>query len=244
MNISDIYQGDSNDTIESDDPNNSDTSDSDTIYDTDDEIDNEPVVVNLSPIPDQTFVPGQPVKMKVNMSNNQQSSYLPLCMMLNARSIYNKCDHFKDLYQLGPDLIIASETWERKRKRLTEIIGTSQYKTISYHREGNRVGGGCAIIYNDVRFKVDSLEVEVASGVEAVWALFTPKASTTMSKVKRIAVGRFMSVPGLHIKLPLLIISLKLYTCSDLDMIMRLIFSSVATSTGWISAASWTPMGH
>ena len=193
MNISNIYQGDSNDTIESDDPKNSDTSDSDTIYDTDDEIDNEPVVVNLSPIQEQTFVPGQPVKM--NMSNNQQSSYLPLCIMLNARSIYNKCEHFKDLYQLGPDFIIASETWERKRKRLTEIIGTSQYKTISYHREGNRVGGGCAIIYNDVRFKVDSLEVEVASGVEAVWALFTPKASTTMSKVKRIAVGSFYVSP-------------------------------------------------
>ena len=89
-----------------------------------------------------------------------------------------------------------SETWERRRKRLNDIVGTNQYHTISYHRGGNRVGGGCAIVYNDSRFKVENLEIEAVAGVEAVWALFTPRVSTTLSKVKRIAVGSFYVSPN------------------------------------------------
>ena len=140
-------------------------------------------------------MPGQPIIMNVDVSNNQQSGILPLCMMLNARSVYNKTDHFKDLYQLGPDLILVSETWERKRMQLQNIIGTTNYQTISYHRDGKRVGGGCAIVYNQSRFKVEKLNVDTVDGVEAVWALFTPRVNTTMSKVKRIAVGSFYVSP-------------------------------------------------
>ena len=106
--ISDIFQGDSNDTIASDDTVLSDSS-NDTVYDTDNEVESDPVTVNLTPIQGQVTRPGQPVEMNVNMNNNQKSSSLPLCMMLNARSVYNKADHFKDLYQLGPDIILVSE---------------------------------------------------------------------------------------------------------------------------------------
>ena len=108
-------------------------------------------------------------------------------MMLTSRSLYNKVDKFKDLYQLGPDLILVSETWERQRKQLKEIIATSQFSTTSYHREGNCVGAGCAIVYNQTRFNVQNLNIEAAPGVEAVWALLTPKVSQPMCKVKRIA---------------------------------------------------------
>ena len=107
--------------------------------------------------------------------------------MFNSRSIYNKVNKFKDLYQLGPDLILVSETWERRRKQLKDVIATSQYKTISYHREGNRVRGGCAIVYNETRFNVEKLDIFVETGVEAVWGLLTPKSFQPMSKVKRIA---------------------------------------------------------
>ena len=128
--------------------------------------------------------------MRVNKS--QVASLLPLCVMLNARSAYNKVDHLKDLFQLGPDLLIISETWERESRRLSDIIASSTYQTISYHRKGGRIGGGCAIIYTDTRFKVEKLDVDVTEGVEAVWALFT----TTYSKVKRIAVGSFYVSPN------------------------------------------------
>ena len=79
------------------------------------------------------------------------------------------------MHQIGPDLILASETWERKRKPLTKILSSDQYKIISYSREANRSGGGCAIFYNENRFEVVNLEIEAPPGVEMVWALFTPK---------------------------------------------------------------------
>ena len=134
--------------------------------------------------------------MNVNMRNNQKSSLLPLCMMLNARSVYNKVDHFKDLYQLSPDLILVSETWEKRRKQLKDIIGTDSYRTISYHREGNRTGGGCAIVFNEAKYRVESLNMDTVYGVEAVWALFTPRANTARSKIKRIAVASFYVSPN------------------------------------------------
>ena len=193
--ISDIFQGDSNDTIASDDTVLSDSS-NDTAYDTDNEVESDPVTVNLIPIEGQVTRPGQPVQMNVNMNNNQKSSSLPLCMMLNARSVYNKVDHFKDLYQLGPDIILVSETWEKRRKQLNDIIRTHQFKTISYHRGGNRVGGGCAIVFNEVKFKVENLNIDTEYGVESVWALLTPRVNTARSKIKRIAVGSFYVSPN------------------------------------------------
>lgn len=196
--ISDIFQGDGNDSITSDVSDNSTiNSDSDSMYDTDDEVDSSPNPISPSPIKGQNTAPGQPIKMKVNMkSNNHQSLYIPFCLMMNARSLYNKQEHFKDLYQLGPDLILTSETWEKPRKKLTDLIGTNQYKVLSSHRGGGRVGGGCAIVYNQGSFKVESLDVDVEDGVEAVWALLTPKVSSAVSKVKRIAVGSFYVSPN------------------------------------------------
>ena len=119
--------------------------------------------------------------------------------MLNARSLYNKSDHFKDLYQLGPDCILVSETWEKLRKPLKDIIATDQYSSISYHRDANKTGGGCAIVHNQSRFNVEKLNIDVPVGVEGIWALLTPKVNTTLSKVKRIAIGSFYVLSLIHI---------------------------------------------
>ena len=99
VDISDIFQGDSNDTISSDNSDEpSDASDG-SVYDTDDEIDSEPAPVVLNPIVGQTLAPRLPKRLEVNLnSNDQKTPILPLCIMLNARSVYNKPDHFKDLY--------------------------------------------------------------------------------------------------------------------------------------------------
>ena len=107
VNISNIFQGDANDTIKSSITNDS----NDTIIDTDEEVESGPIPANLYPDPAQKLQPGQPMRMKIASKDNH-FHFLPLCLMLNARSCYNKAEHFKDLYQLGPDLIITSETWE------------------------------------------------------------------------------------------------------------------------------------
>ena len=52
------------------------------------------------------------------------------------------------------------------------------------------------VIYNENRFSVSSLEVEVPEDVESVWALFTPKSDDRKNmNVKRIAVGSFYISP-------------------------------------------------
>ena len=197
QDISDIFQGDANDTLVSD--STSDSVDNDnisSINNTDDEVDAAPSPVNLTLVPGQASLPRQPVILDVDPTNVQVSSLLPLCMMLNARSVYKKAGHFRDLYQLGPDLIITSETWEKKSKPLADLIGTNNYQTISYYRTGGRSGGGCAIIYTDTRFIVEKLDVDTGEGVEAVWALFTPRGVTSNSRVRRIAVGSFYVSPN------------------------------------------------
>ena len=111
--ITEISECTSNNThindVTSDDENNL----SDSEYDTEDEVDPEPIPANLSPIPGQVLLPGQPIKLDVNQMN-QNSSHLPLCMLLNARSIYNKSDNLTDfLQQIGPDLCIISKKTEQ-----------------------------------------------------------------------------------------------------------------------------------
>ena len=95
-------------------------------------------------------------------------------MMLNARSVYNKKENLKKLLkETGSEINLISETWERKRINLETLLAPTQFKSISYARS-KRPGGGCAIIYNDARFKVSKLEVSIPDGVEAVYGLFVP----------------------------------------------------------------------
>ena len=134
QDISNIFQGDANDTLVSDSSSvtsNHDITNISSIVNTDDEVDTAPSPVNLILVPGQVPLPGQPVILDVDPTNAQVSPLLPLCMMLNARSVYNKAGHFRDLYQLGPDLIITSETWEKKSKPLSDLLGNNNYKTIS-----------------------------------------------------------------------------------------------------------------
>ena len=74
------------------------------------------------------------------------------------------------------------------------------YHVISYHRGGDRTGGGCAIIYTDKRYKVEKIDVDKAEGVEAVWAMFTPRENNNKSRIKRIAVGSFYVSPNSKFK--------------------------------------------
>ena len=72
---------------------------------------------------------------------NKNPSRPPLCIMLNARSLYNKRENFKTLQnQIGPDLSITSETWERKNQNLDDLVASSQYKAISYARRNGKTG--------------------------------------------------------------------------------------------------------
>ena len=98
---------------------------------------------------------------------------------MNARSLYNKADHFKKfIKELGVEVSIISETWEREEQSLENLLQLSQYKIHSYTRPKTKAnkqpGGSCAIVYNETRFKATKLMVPVPKGVEACWLLLKP----------------------------------------------------------------------
>ena len=191
--ISDINQFDGADS--SDDSFYSDSSNC-TDYSSDDEAFSEPVAANLYRVPGQNNRPGQPILLDVNQNKDLTSS-LPLCLLFNARSVFNKCDNLTEmLKQISPDICILSESWESQRRRLNTLLNKTQFKSHSYYRKNRSPGGGCAIIFNESRFSVSSLEVDVPEEVESVWALMTPKSDDRKNlKVKRIAVGSFYISP-------------------------------------------------
>ena len=175
----------------------SNQSENDSIYDTDDEVDPEVIPVNLSPTMGQTVPDGEPIQMDVNLARDDMSSFVPLCLMMNCRSAYNKENNLNEIIrQISPDLILASETWERKRKLLNEIIKNKNFKIVSYYRKNKSPGGGSAIIFNENRFRATDPEVSVPENVEAVWSIFSPVAGCTQQlKVKRIAVASIYVSP-------------------------------------------------
>ena len=193
--MSDIQQQDGNDSVISESESSSDESD----YDTEDEVDPTPDPVILTPVHNQMPVQGRPIQLELVSDINSQPSPLPLCMMLNARSLYNKADNFKNLlHQIAPEITMVSETWERQKQSLENLLSSEQFKVVSYKRSqiGNKQpGGGCAIIYNENRYKVSKPELPVPVGVEAAWVVFTPLSNTVHHRVKKIAVGTFYVSP-------------------------------------------------
>ena len=184
-NVSDVSESSSDDSH--------DTSNS-TLYDTEDEAFSDPIPANLAPVPGQNVPAGQPIRLDVNMNHNQ-SSNLPLCLLFNARSIFNKSDNLTEmLRQIGPDVCIISETFERERKKIDSVLKSRHFKSISYYRKNRAPGGGCAILFNESRFSVTNLELAAPEEIESCWALFVPKSSSNL-KVKRIAVGSYYVSP-------------------------------------------------
>ena len=79
---------------------------------------------------------------------------------------------------------------------MKEIIKRKHFKSVSYYRKNKAPGGGCAIIFNESRFKATDPEIDVPDNVEAVWSVFTPTAQCREQlKVKRIAVGSIYVSP-------------------------------------------------
>ena len=147
-----------------------------TNYDTDDEIDSEPLPAHLAPVHGQSALHGQPQLFDVNMTEDVKSTPLPLCLVMNCRSACNKANNLRELlYRIGPSVTILSETWERERLRLDDILKSNHFKTISYYRKNRSPGGGAAIVYDKNRFKDIDTDIYVPEDIEAVWAVLSPE---------------------------------------------------------------------
>ena len=84
-----------------------------TSYNTEDEIDPETGPISITP----------PTKLNKRKRKILEASSLPLVAVLNARSLYNKSDNFKTLLsELGIEVSIISETWEREEQLLESLL--------------------------------------------------------------------------------------------------------------------------
>ena len=171
-----------------------------TQYQSDDEAYPEPIPANLHPVPDQPNIPGQPPLLDVKDSNQGGTSSLPLCLLLNARSLYNKREKYKSMFSvLSPDIALCSETWEREKFNLSQLIDSTQFKVTSYCRKqvnNKQPGGGCAIFWNETKFHVTPLDLSIPEGVEICWAMLTPKYfNKKFHRVKKICVASVYVAP-------------------------------------------------
>ena len=122
-----------------------------------------------------------------------QAFNLPKVLNLNPRSIYNKLEEFVTFVQEEEiDLTCISESWEREEKTLDEVIKLDDFKIISNVFQRNGSGGRPAIIVNEKKYIVEDLTQSVVSipwGVEAVWAVLTPRNVTNASKIQKIIIS-------------------------------------------------------
>ena len=130
---------------------------------------------------------------------NFQALSLPKVLNLNPRSIYNKVDEFVTFVnEEDVDLVCMSESWERENLTLEKVVKIQDYKVISNVHLRCGKGGRPAIIANEKKFIVENLtqtEIDIPWGVEAVWAVLTPKNVTNDSKIKKIVVGSIYCKP-------------------------------------------------
>ena len=96
---------------------------------------------------------------------------------------------------ISPDVCLILETFEREKKQLSSVLKSSEFEYVSYFRKNRAPGGGCAIIFNQTRFTVSKLDVQVPEHIEACWALAVPKLTDYKMKVKRIAIGSYYVSP-------------------------------------------------
>ena len=119
--------------------------------------------------------------------------HLPSVMNINPRSIYNKVNEFLTLVeQYESDLICMSETWDRVTLPLENLIQLDGYKVITAVNPRNFKGGKPALIINENKYIIKNLNpdpITVPDGVEAVWALLTPRNTKPTNQFSHIVVA-------------------------------------------------------
>ena len=149
----------------------------------------------------------RPGELEIDLDGHvQPPTSLPLCLCLNARSVYNKKNNLKNILNtLAPCVTIISESWERKNLSLVELLDTTHFSCVSFSRgrddvtwnqPGPKVGGGAAILFNNTRFTAEEVVFRVPDGVEAAWVILAPKQlDNRLQKVKKICVGSIYISP-------------------------------------------------
>ena len=118
-----------------------------------------------------------------------QALNLPTVMNVNPRSVYNKILEFHTFVKEEEiDCIFMSESWERPNQPLESIIDLPNFKVISNPHQRKGVEGRPALIINSSKYHVKNLTqslIEIPWGVEATWAIISPKYITSDSIIQK-----------------------------------------------------------
>ena len=135
-----------------------------------------------------------PCRVTIRRSNRiLEATQLPVIMLLNPRSIYNKLEEFRTMMeQMEVDICAISESWDRENLPIENILQMEGYKIIKNVVQRNKKGGKPILVLKEEKFHIKQLcpdVITVPIGIEAVWALVTPKNVTKNCKVKNIIVA-------------------------------------------------------
>ena len=141
------------------------------------------------------------VKATVKRTNKiKEALELPTIMNVNPRSIYNKAEEFHTFVEEHSiQCIFMSESWERPEHTLDKIIKLTNYTIISNPSQRRGKGGRPALIINKEKYHVKNITqtmITIPWGVEATWAIISPKNITSNSRVQKIALCSFYSKPN------------------------------------------------
>ena len=106
------------------------------------------------------------------------------------------CIHL--LTELGLELTIVAESWEREELSLENLLKIPNYKIHSYVRPKKKAkkqpGGSCAIVYKETRFKAIKATINIPTGVEACWLILKPNNKSDV--IDNIAVASIYVSPS------------------------------------------------
>ena len=188
--MSDIYQCDGNVSVNS------------SLSDISQEPETIPVIVSCRP-DNPSYCSRSIVEQKRNLIRIKRSNKvleagnLPIILNLNPRSLFNKSEEFKTLVQqTEASVCFVSESWDRSHvnggQRLEDIINIEGYKWVQNVAQRRKNGGKPALLINEEMFYIKEVcpdLITVPIGVEACWAVLTPKSYLSKSKMKYIAVA-------------------------------------------------------
>ena len=124
-----------------------------------------------------------------------QALNLPTVVNINPRSLNNKVESFKTYMEEEEiDLACISESHECEGRPLVNSLKLDDYEIISSMHQRRGKGGRPALIVNKLKYDVTNITntlVNIPWGVEAVWAVLTPKGRTNDSLIQKIAVCSF-----------------------------------------------------
>ena len=95
--------------------------------------------------------------------------------------------------QLDCSLCLMSESWDRDSRGLETVIHMDGFRIIKNFLQRKGKGGKPALIIKESNFFIkelcpDVISVPPGNGIEAVWALLTPKAGGSKANIRHIAV--------------------------------------------------------